>query len=56
MKDLLEYREARRQRQYDVIAALGDDLDDDEDPAVVSERLQRIRKERADRKRRAGEL
>jgi hypothetical protein len=32
LKDLVEYREARRQRQYDLIADTLDDLDDDEDP------------------------
>ena len=38
-----------------MIADTSDELSDDEDPAVVTERLKRIRKERAE-KRRAGDL
>lgn len=53
LKDLLDYREARRQRQYQAIADTSADLDEDEDPTVVTERLQQIRKQRADERRRA---
>ncbi|GAA1531517.1 helix-turn-helix domain-containing protein [Kribbella lupini] len=56
LRDLLEYRETRRQRQYDLIADTSDELSDDEDPTVVAERLKRIRKERAEKKRRAADL
>lgn len=56
LRDLLEYREARRQRQYDMIADTSDDLSDDEDPAVVTQRLKRIRTERAEKRRRTADL
>ncbi|TDO66745.1 excisionase family DNA binding protein [Kribbella sp. VKM Ac-2571] len=54
LKDLLAYRDARRQRQYQAIADTSLDLSDDEDPAVVNERLKRIRKQRAEHRRRAS--
>ncbi|MFI6673544.1 helix-turn-helix domain-containing protein [Kribbella sp. NPDC050470] len=52
--DLLAYREARRQRQYQAIADTSVDLSEDEDPATVNERLKRIRKERAEQSRKAA--
>ncbi|TWD81143.1 excisionase family DNA binding protein [Kribbella amoyensis] len=54
LKDLLAYREARRRRQYDAIADTADDEIDDQDPAAVSDRLKRIRKQRAEQRRRDG--
>src|SRR6266508_5597488 len=56
LKDLLAYREARRQRQYRAIADTAVDVSEDEDIAVVSERLKRIRKQRAEHRRRATDL
>jgi excisionase family DNA binding protein len=56
LKDLLEYRDARRQRQYQAIADTSVEVNEDEDPVAVQERLKRIRKERAERRRRAADL
>jgi excisionase family DNA binding protein len=50
LKDALEYRDRRRTRQYQAIADTVD-MSEDEDPAVVNERLARIRKQRAERRR-----
>jgi excisionase family DNA binding protein len=55
LKDLLAYREVRRQRQYQAIADTSIDVSEEEDAAVVRERLKRIRKQRAD-SRRAGKV
>ncbi|WP_203589919.1 helix-turn-helix domain-containing protein [Streptomyces sp. SID13031] len=52
LKDLLDYRETRRQRQYQAIADTAVEMSEDEDPAVVNERLKRIRKQRAEQRRR----
>ena len=51
LRELLDYRERRRQRQYDAIAATGVELDAEDDPAAVQEQLRAIRKELADRRR-----
>ncbi|WP_433163729.1 helix-turn-helix domain-containing protein [Kribbella sp. CA-247076] len=51
LRELLEYRDRRRQRQYDAIAATGVDLDAEDDPVAVQEQLRAIRKELADRRR-----
>ena len=51
LRELLDYRERRRQRQYDAIAATGVDLDAEDDPVAVQEQLRAIRKELADRRR-----
>ncbi|TCC15677.1 helix-turn-helix domain-containing protein [Kribbella sindirgiensis] len=56
LKDLLAYREARRQRQYQAIADTSLDVSDDEDPAAVNERLKRIRRQRAEQRRQAAGL
>lgn len=39
LADVLEYRERRRQAQYDMLAATAVDLDDEDDPAVVRDQL-----------------
>ncbi|MFI7066533.1 helix-turn-helix domain-containing protein [Kribbella sp. NPDC050124] len=54
LRDLLAYREARRQRQYQAIADTSVDVSEDEDPAAVNERLKRIRKQRAEQRRKAA--
>jgi len=54
LKDLLDYRDARRQRQYQAIFDTSVDVSEEEDPAVVQERLKRIRKQRAEHRRQAG--
>jgi len=51
LRELLDYREARRQRQYDAIAATGVELDAEDDPAAVQEQLRAIRRELAARRR-----
>jgi excisionase family DNA binding protein len=56
LRDLLSYRDARRQRQYQAIADTSPDLSDEDDPAVVTERLQRIRKQRSAQRRQNGKL
>lgn len=37
LDDVLAYREARRQRQYDALAESAMDIDADEDPEVICE-------------------
>ena len=56
LKDALDYRDLRRKRQYQAIADTSVDMSEDEDPAVVNERLARIRKQRAERRRSAADL
>ncbi|WP_405070041.1 helix-turn-helix domain-containing protein [Kribbella sp. NBC_01510] len=51
LRELLDYRERRRQRQYDAIAATGVELDAEDDPVAVQEQLRAIRQELADRRR-----
>lgn len=47
LPDVLAYRERRRQSQYDMLAATAVDLDDQDDPDVVRERLLTARREAA---------
>jgi hypothetical protein len=54
LKDALAYRDARRQRQYQAIADTSVDVSEDEDAAVVNDRLKRIRKQRAEQRRRSA--
>ncbi|NKY53243.1 helix-turn-helix domain-containing protein [Nocardia vermiculata] len=51
LDDVLSYQEARKIRQYDAIAATSVDIDPEEDPAVVRDRLKRARREIAARRR-----
>lgn len=51
LSDLLEYREQRRQRQYDMLEATAIDFDE-ENPAEVAEQLREVRKAVAARRRR----
>lgn len=51
LSDLLEYREQRRQRQYDMLEATAIDFDE-ENPADVAEQLREVRKAVAARRRR----
>jgi len=50
LRDLLAYRDARRQRQYQAIFDTSVDVSEEEDPAVVQDRLKRLRKQRAGRR------
>ncbi|MFC6160660.1 helix-turn-helix domain-containing protein [Kribbella jiaozuonensis] len=56
LRDLLAYREVRRQRQYQAIADTSADVSEDEDPAVLTERLKRIRRQRAEHRKRSTDL
>lgn len=59
LTDVTAYRDRRRRERYDALLAATDDLSPDDDPAVARERLARIRKDRAARRREArreGEL
>ena len=44
LSDVLAYRERRRQRQYAMLAATAVDIDDEDDPAEVIERLREARR------------
>jgi excisionase family DNA binding protein len=43
LSDALAYRDRRRRAQYDMLAATAVDLDDEDDPATVRERLRTAR-------------
>lgn len=43
LSDALAYRDRRRQAQYDMLAATAVDLDEEDDPATVRERLRTAR-------------
>lgn len=51
LDDVLAYREARRQRQYDALAESAMDIDADEDPEVICEQLREARRVVAARRR-----
>lgn len=46
LRDALAYRDERRQRQYEAIMATSVDIDDEDDPAEVLQRLREIREAR----------
>lgn len=54
LRDLLAYRDRRREEQYAALEAMRVDLDEDEDVDVVLERLRAARKTVARRRRGAG--
>jgi excisionase family DNA binding protein len=51
LRELLDYRERRRQRQYDAITATGVELDAEDDPTAVQEQLRAVRKQLANQRR-----
>ena len=51
LDDVLAYREQRRNRQYETLAATAVDIDADDDPEVVRERLREARRVVAERRR-----
>jgi len=51
LDDVLAYREARRQRQYDALAETAMDIDADTDPDVIYEQLREARRVVAARRR-----
>lgn len=51
LRDLLAYRDARRQRQLQAIVDTSVDVSEEEDPAVVAERLRQIRRQLAANRR-----
>ncbi|WP_406239130.1 helix-turn-helix domain-containing protein [Nocardia sp. NBC_01009] len=54
LEDVLAYREARRQRQYDALAATAIDIDADEEPEAIREQLRAVRHAVAERRRAKG--
>ncbi|MEJ5912886.1 helix-turn-helix domain-containing protein [Pseudokineococcus sp. 1T1Z-3] len=53
LRDLLDYRERMRERQYAALAETSGDLDDEEDVEVVLDRLRSARRAAAGRRREA---
>jgi excisionase family DNA binding protein len=51
LDDVLAYREQRRNRQYEALAATAVDIDADDDPEVVRQRLREARRVVAERRR-----
>jgi hypothetical protein len=51
LDDVLAYREQRRNRQYEALAATAVDIDADEDPEVIRRRLREARRVVAQRRR-----
>ncbi len=51
---VLEYRAARRRRQYDVLAATEVDIDTEDDPEVIREQLRQARKAVSQRRKAKG--
>lgn len=51
LDDVLAYREQRRNRQYEALAATAVEIDADDDPEVVRERLREARRVVAERRR-----
>ncbi len=51
LDDVLAYREQRRNRQYEALAATTVDIDADDDPEVVRQRLREARQAVAERRR-----
>jgi excisionase family DNA binding protein len=54
LSDALAYRERRRQRQYAMLAATAVDIDDEDDPQEVIERLRAARRAVAEQQRARG--
>ena len=52
LSDVLSYRERRRARQYAMLAATAVDLDEEDDPAEMIERLREARRAAASERRR----
>src|SRR6201997_1230736 len=51
LDDVLAYREQRRKRQYDALAATAIDVDSDDDPKTIREQLRQARRAVAARRR-----
>lgn len=54
LDDVLEYREARRMRQYDALAATEVDIDAEGDPEEVRQQLREVRRLVAERRKAKG--
>ncbi|MBF6072893.1 helix-turn-helix domain-containing protein [Nocardia farcinica] len=54
LDDVLAYREARRSRQYEALAATEVDIDAEEDPVKVREQLREVRHQVAARRKAKG--
>lgn len=51
LRDLLEYRERRKRAQYAAIEATSVDIDDEDHPEEIRQRLREVRKRRAAERR-----
>ncbi|MHA4848050.1 helix-turn-helix domain-containing protein [Rhodococcus sp. MSC1_016] len=51
LRDVLEYQQQRRSRQYEALAQTAVEIDDEDDPAMVAEQLKIARKAVAERRR-----
>ncbi|MGY4101642.1 helix-turn-helix domain-containing protein [Nocardia sp. R16R-3T] len=54
LDDVLQYRAARRQRQYDFLAATEVDIDAEDDPETIQEQLRQARRAVAQRRKTKG--
>ncbi|MFC9552719.1 helix-turn-helix domain-containing protein [Rhodococcus sp. NPDC056960] len=54
LRDVIEYQQQRRARQYEALAQTAVQIDDEDDPAVVAEQLKAARKAVAERRRARG--
>ena len=53
LDDVLAYRQSRRKRQYDALAATAIDIDSDDDPDTIKKQLRQARRAIAERRRSA---
>ena len=53
LDDVLAYRQSRRKRQYDALAATAIDIDSDDDPDTIKKQLRQERRAVAERRRSA---
>ncbi|GBF17672.1 helix-turn-helix domain protein [Rhodococcus sp. Br-6] len=51
LRDVLDYQQQRRERQYEALASTSVAIEDEDDPAVVTEQLKAARKAAAARRR-----
>ncbi|WP_405496144.1 helix-turn-helix domain-containing protein [Nocardia sp. NBC_00511] len=54
LRDVLAYQQARKQAQYEALAASSDEIDDNEDPEVVHRRLTEARRSVSARRKAKG--
>ena len=54
LDDVLAYRDERRNRQYEALAATAVDIDSEDDPEVIRQQLREARRVVAERRRTKG--